>query len=241
VDRVYEIKPIVLGRIWRDSGIMHYLTSYGQQRWYPITMWYIKGADVPILVDTGGSAKEFYPYNPMPAEDIITFNEALAEEGLRPSDIGIVICTHLHYDHVLNAGKCTNARLVVQKKELDFACRPHPFCEHLYDRATVEALTFETVDGDTEIIPGIYLYHLGGHTPGTQGVGVKTAQGLSVISGMCCDFENFYPPSGLSKTAVLAPGVHVNSLEAYDSILRIKDSADVIFPNHDTRLLESLD
>ena len=230
MDRVYEIKPIVLGRIWRDSGIMHYLTSYGQQRWYPVTMWYIKGADVPILVDTGGPAKEFYCYNPMPAEDVTTFDEALAGEGLRPSDIGIVICTHLHYDHVFNAGKCTNARIVVQIKELDFACLPHPFCEHVYDRAMVEELTFETVDGDAEIMPGIYLYHFGGHTPGTQGVGVKTAQGLSVISGMCCDFENFYPPSGLSKTPVRAPGVHVNSLEAYEAILRIKALLMLFFP-----------
>ena len=240
MDRVYEIKPIVLGRIWRDRGIMHYLTSYGQQRWYPITMWYIKGADVPILVDTGGSAEEFRRYNPMPAEDIRTFEEALEEQGLRPSDIGMVICTHLHYDHTLNAGKCTNARILVQKKELDFARDPHPFCEHLYDRTMVEASTFETVDGDVEIMPGIYLYDFGGHTPGTQGVGVRTAQGLSVISGMCCDFENFYPPSGLSKTPVLVPGVHVNALDAYESILRIKDIADVIFPNHDTRLLDDM-
>jgi glyoxylase-like metal-dependent hydrolase (beta-lactamase superfamily II) len=103
----------------------------------------------------------------------------------------------------------------------------------------VEALPFETIDGDAEIMPGIHLYHFGGHTPGAQGVGIKTAQGLSVISGMCCDFENFYPPPGLSRTPVLAPGVHVNSLEAYEAILRIKKIADVIFPNHDTRLFES--
>jgi glyoxylase-like metal-dependent hydrolase (beta-lactamase superfamily II) len=239
MEGVYEIKPIILSRIWRDSGIMHYLTSYGQKRWYPVTMWYIKGAEVPILVDTGGSARDFYRYNPMPAEDIMTFDKALMDEGLQPSDIGMIICTHLHYDHVLNAGKCKNARIVVQKKELEFACSPHPFCEHMYDREMVKDLTFETVDGDVEIMPGLQLYHFGGHTAGTQGVGVRTAQGLSVISGMCCDYENFYPPPGLSKTPVLAPGVHVNSLDAYDSILRIKDIADVIFPNHDTRLLEA--
>lgn len=34
---------------------------------------------------------------------------------------------------------------------------------------------------------------------------------------------------------VRAPGIYVNSLQAFDSAMRVKGLADVIIPNHDTR------
>jgi len=240
MERLYEVKPIVLGKIWRDGGALHYLTFYGQQGWLPVTMWYIKGADMPILVDTGGPAKEFPKYNPMPAEDIISFENALAAEDLRAEDIGLVICTHLHYDHVLNIRKCINARMVVQKTELDFAQSPHPLFAHLYDTTMAQELPFETVEGDVELVAGIKLHHFGGHTPGSQGVEVRTHQGQAVISGICTTQKNFDPPQGVAHTPFLACGIHVDPIQSYEAIVKIKGMADRIFPNHDTRLLEGM-
>jgi len=130
--------------------------------------------------------------------------------------------------------------MVVQKTELDFARSPHPLFAHLYDTTMAQELPFETVEGDVELVAGIKLHHFGGHTPGSQGVEVRTHQGQAVISGICTTQKNFDPPQGVAHTPFLACGIHVDPIQSYEAIVKIKGMADRIFPNHDTRLLEGM-
>ncbi|MEW6326582.1 MAG: hypothetical protein AB1487_03170 [Thermodesulfobacteriota bacterium] len=67
-----------------------------------------------------------------------------------------------------------------------------------------------------------------GHTPGGQSVAVDTSQGKAIITGFCCNDLNF-PKTG----PVIAPGVHINAVEAYESARRIKEMADILIPLHD--------
>ena len=57
---------------------------------------------------------------------------------------------------------------------------------------------------------------------------VNTAKGKAIITGFCCNDRNF-PASG----PAVAPGVHIDLIEAYDSIQKIKAMADIIIPLHD--------
>jgi len=54
----------------------------------------------------------------------------------------------------------------------------------------------------------------------------ETDQG--VITGFCCNDKNF-PTTG----PAIAPGVHIDLTEAYDSIQKIKQMADILIPLHD--------
>ena len=57
---------------------------------------------------------------------------------------------------------------------------------------------------------------------------VNTPAGRAVITGFCCNDKNF-PSTG----PAIAPGVHIDLTEAYDSIQKIKEMADIILALHD--------
>ena len=227
----YTICPLVVGINETDQGIMTYQKWYGKRIWLPIHMFYIKGADQPILVDTG---MEEFMIPPNASEqtglNIMTFEEALATIGLNPDDIGIIIQTHLHNDHCENTYKCTNAKVYVQQKELDFFNDPHPL-DHRYYPDLLEDVDVFAIEGDMQIMPGIHVLFTPGHTPGGQSVAVDTKEGTAIITGFCCNGDNF-PRVGPAVT----PGVHINAIEAYESVQRIKDMAHILIPIHDVEV-----
>jgi len=78
------------------------------------------------------------------------------------------------------------------------------------------------------IMDGIDVIYSPGHSVGGQSVAVNTAEGKAVITGFCCNDKNF-PATG----PAIAPGVHIDLTEAYDSIQKIKQMADILIPLHD--------
>jgi len=195
-------------------------------------------------VDTAIEAEDYRNYHPgfkdMPFEPTQSFEEALAKVDCLPYDIDIVIQTHLHMDHIYNTSKCKNAVIYVQEKELNFALDPHPIFEIVYPGEVIKKLNFEVIKGDQTILPGIAVMLVPGHTPGGQAVVVDTAKGKAVISGFCSIMENFDPPedvktkvSPFASYPVIAPGIHTDLFQAYESVLRVKQAADIIIPLHD--------
>jgi glyoxylase-like metal-dependent hydrolase (beta-lactamase superfamily II) len=240
----YSLIPIHIGRINVDLGIMTFRLNYGVRKWLPMISWYVKGAGINILVDSGVSAADSKYYTESPVEDFVDFAGGLKKVGLTPEDIDVVIQTHLHFDHVGNTHLCPNARVVVQRKELEFALAPHPLQGYLYNPEILNQLRFEVVDGDKEVIPGIEVIHLPSHTPGVQAVSVQTAKGKAVISGMCCIGQNFNPPQPNTWPQkrhfwkVTPPGNFINLNEAYFNTLRLKGMADILIPQHDPSLFD---
>ena len=224
----YVIHPLAVGINQTDQGIMTYQKGYGKRIWLPIYVFYLEGGDQKILVDTG--MEEFMV--PPGAEEqtglrIMEFEEALQTVNLKPDEVDIVIQTHLHNDHCENTYKCTNAKVYVQKTELDFFRSPHPI-DHRYYSDLLDESEVVTVEGDREIVPGIRVLFTPGHTPGGQSVAVETKDGTAIITGFCCNQENF-PPVG----PVVTPGVHTDAIQAYESAQRVKEMADIIIPIHD--------
>ncbi len=242
--KTYTLVPIHLGRIQLDLGIMTYRMNYGIRQWLPIISWYIKGADKHILIDSGVSAEASAYYTESPVEDFVSFEEGLRKVGITPDQVDFVIQTHLHFDHVGNTHRCKNARIIVQKGELEFALAPHPMQGYLYDPNLLNDLRFEIIEGDREIVPGVEVIHLPSHTPGVQAVSVNTTQGKAVISGMCCVGANFNPPKPGREPQrrhywkVVPPGNFINLYDAYRSMLRLKGMADILIPQHDSSLFD---
>jgi N-acyl homoserine lactone hydrolase len=172
-------------------------------------------------------------------DSMMTFEEALESVHLTPDRIDIVIQTHLHFDHCYNTRKCTRAKVVVQESELAFARNPAPF-GGLYRRDLYEGLNFEVVRGDTRIAEGIDLLSVPGHSAGGQAVRVSTEKGNVLISGLCGIQENFHPrnPHPMAgEGQVVLPGIMLDALKAFNSIIRMKELGDTILPLHDPEIL----
>jgi hypothetical protein len=100
---MYKIHPIVVGTKVFDKSMMTYQYGTGQEYTIPIYCWYLEGGDRKILVDTG-------EMNPIQSENressiggkIYTFEEGLARWDISPTDIDMIIHTHLHNDHCEN-------------------------------------------------------------------------------------------------------------------------------------------
>jgi len=216
---------------------MTYMANLGQPVCLVGYIWYVEDTK-KILVDSGGTVEQLTK-NGLPAYELQTLDSGLKKLGITVNDIDLIIQTHLHLDHVALASRFPNAHVIVQKRELDFARNPHPIWEGLYDRKLFENLNFEVIDGDLRISEDINILFTPGHSPGGQSVSVKTETGTAVITGLCSILDNYNPsPLPDGKTiAALAPTIHSDLFQAYDSIARIKELADMILPIHDPTFL----
>jgi len=101
--------------------------------------------------------------------------DALADLDMSPADIGLVINTHLHFDHCGQNAVFKHAPVYVQRAELSRAEQEEP---ELYEWFGFMNARFELLDGDAEILPGLSVLATPGHTAGHQCVVVSEADVL---------------------------------------------------------------
>jgi N-acyl homoserine lactone hydrolase len=104
--------------------------------------------------------------------------DALGELDMTPDDIGLVINTHLHFDHCGQNAVFKQAAFYVQRAEVSRAQRES---RELYDWFDFMNARFELLDGDTEVLPGLAVITTPGHTVGHQSVVVQAADGTSHV------------------------------------------------------------
>jgi N-acyl homoserine lactone hydrolase len=104
--------------------------------------------------------------------------DALSELDMTPDDIGLVINTHLHFDHCGQNAVFKQAAFYVQRAEVSRAQRES---RELYDWFDFMNARFELLDGDTEVVPGLAVITTPGHTVGHQSVVVQAADGTSHV------------------------------------------------------------
>ena len=97
---------------------------------------------------------------------------SLAQAGVKPEQVSKVVLTHMHFDHIGGAHLLPNAKLVVQKGELDDSYAQCDLCKASYIESDWKALKdagrIEIVDGTAEIAPGVTVQVTGGHTRAHQ-------------------------------------------------------------------------
>src|ERR1700727_938147 len=146
--------------------------------------------------------------------------DALAELDLTPGDIGLVINTHLHFDHCGQNAVFPHAACYVQRGELDRSKREEP---ELYDWFDFMNARFELLDGDTEVLPGLSVITTPGHTVGHQSVLVSSGDGRpDLLIGDAAYTPRQYQHPASDK---LPPG-QADDLTAWrDSLHRIRSLA----------------
>jgi len=134
--------------------------------------------------------------------------------GIRPEEVDAVVTTHLHWDH---AGGLTRrnqegeveltfkkAKHFIQRTEWDFALNPDVRSKPSFVADDFTPLAdgnnaVEFLDGDAEVLPGVHIRHVGGHTPGSQVVLLQSGELACCVTGdLVCQTPHLRVPWTMS-------------------------------------------
>jgi N-acyl homoserine lactone hydrolase len=107
-------------------------------------------------------------------------DDALAEAGIRLTDVGAIANSHLHFDHCGQNHHFPGVPIFVQRAEWE-ASRADGYT--IREWVDFPGARYELVEGDREVLPGLRLVATPGHTPGHQSVALETPEGLVVLAG----------------------------------------------------------
>ena len=204
-------------------------------------VWLIQGEGRNIMVDTGftaeRAAKRGRTLERCPSEGLKVF-------GLAPEDIDTVILTHLHYDHAGNIPLFPNAEIIVQDKEVNFATgryMRHPVVRIPFEPEDVCELVRQNyngrvrfVDGDKELLPGLNLHLMGGHSRGLMCATVDTRRGKVVVASDCA---HFYDNIALENPFGIVADIP-SQCESHERLLELGDSPSHVVPGHDPKVMD---
>lgn len=118
----------------------------------------------------------------------VNYDNVVAELGLTNDQIDVVIISHLHFDHAGGAVRLQNDKLVptfpnakyyAQRGEWEFAYKANARAKASYRPDDYEPLMaaaqLKLIDGDTEIVPGVWARITGGHTSHHQVIAFESA------------------------------------------------------------------
>jgi N-acyl homoserine lactone hydrolase len=174
---------------------------------FPVWGLYIETPDAKIVFDTGlredcltGGELETCKINtPISFKEGEELVHQLDLCGVSPDDIDYVVMSHLHHDHAGRIGIFKNAKVIVQRKEMIQALlTTHTVAEKsVYLKADLEVKAdWHLIDGDLELVPGIRLITVPGHTDGLQCLLVDLDENGPVLitSDACYTSLNWGPP-----------------------------------------------
>ncbi|MBX3030608.1 MAG: N-acyl homoserine lactonase family protein [Chloroflexi bacterium] len=237
----WRITALDTGTSHLDQSMLTYTVGVGTVVRIPRVIWVLQGPTT-VVVDTS------VPMRRRPSEFIgEEFSRSRAQEpanalrdaGIDPRDVEHVVLTHLHWDHAGNCDLFPEARVVVQREELRYAIDPGRFFRKSFLSPRSGWGTppwmlpnIDTVDGLTELAPGLRLVPTPGHTPGSQALVADTEHGSFCIAG---DAISLY--ANIEQD--IPPGFHVDVDDAVDSMDRLRGLADHFLPSHDYEVLSS--
>ncbi|HEY6783289.1 MAG TPA: N-acyl homoserine lactonase family protein [Candidatus Dormibacteraeota bacterium] len=131
-----------------------------------------------VLVDTGcGGPDEVLRYHKVVNRAVA---DALADHGLAPVDVKLVVNTHLHFDHCGQNPAFAHAPLMVQRAEHERILRDR---DEVTEWIAASGMRFEVLDGDTELAGDLRIVTTPGHTSGHQSVVATTEAGTELFIG----------------------------------------------------------
>ncbi|HUZ75569.1 MAG TPA: N-acyl homoserine lactonase family protein [Stellaceae bacterium] len=199
-------------------------------------VWAIVGADRTFVVDTGFGAAAAEARG---RELLRAPAEGLKAIGVDPARVEDVIITHMHYDHAGNLDLFPNAVFHIQDREMGYVTGRSMCHDTLRASFAVEDVVamvrrlyagrIAFHDGDDEIVPGVSLHFIGGHTMGLQSVRVATRRGHVVLAS---DAAHLYAHLDQRRAFPVVYNV-ADMLEGHAKLRRLASSPAHIVPGHD--------
>jgi N-acyl homoserine lactone hydrolase len=111
-------------------------------------------------------------------------DEALREAGSASDKVQIIVNCHLHFDHCGGNPAFPGRPITVQSTELESAHQPGYTVPETVDYANVK---YQTIAGELELLPGLWVLPTPGHTSGHQSVVVRCEDGSVILAGQAHD------------------------------------------------------
>jgi N-acyl homoserine lactone hydrolase len=167
----------------------------GERR--PVCVHVIDHPDARVLVDTGmtESRPEVADMDPRLAP--------LSGQALDLDGIDLVVNTHLHFDHCGGNHLFAGRPIYVQRQELEDARLQDDYT--IREWVDAPGVSYEPVDGELELLPGLRLLPAPGHTRSLQVVVVETGGRPIVVGGdVAVSFDELDEPSTEGQLRVRA-------------------------------------
>lgn len=216
----FKIYPLNLGKLIRKQDM-------------PIVAFYLTDGVHHVLLDTGGVPADGTSFMPYYQEKDENLEVQLGALGVRLEDIEVVIISHLHWDHMSNNHLFPNAKIYLQRTEYLYACDPVPRDRFAFNLDKIIHTKWMLLDGDEEILDGLSVLHVGGHSPGFQCVIVDTEKGrCALTSDFITEYEQW-------ESDPMVPGdIYTDIIEYYRGLKKLSKACDYIIPGHNYEVLQ---
>ena len=214
--RVDDVRRVALGTFYRPAEE----SATGRARVEAVYGYAVRTPAGVLLLDTGfgradGETEEWYRPVRVPLE------QALGTIGLTTDEVSLVVNCHLHLDHIGGNPRFAGRPLFCQRRELDVALSGGYTVPELVD---FDGASYELLDGEAEIAPGVHVVPTPGHVEGHQSVVVVCDDGSVVLAGQAHDSASQWSADALAAQAhgvghhgsVKAPAPWVRRLLEFD-------------------------
>lgn len=183
-----------------------------------------------ILYDTGNCARFQKVYteamlHDYPITRLVTIREALAEKGLTPADIDLLIISHLHFDHAGGmedfVGTKAIGQVIVSEPDLKNAYfsvmtgNGGAYIRSLFD---VEGVQFRAISETTQLAEDLTLFVQNAHTPGVIGLVMKTENHGTVIATS----DTLYTAESYQQATPPGGTINKTTAEFFENLERIR-------------------
>ena len=187
---------------------------------FPVYSILVEHPEGRFLIDTGydyDHVMKVLPFEKPMQTPEQTVPGALKLLGLEPKDVGVVVNSHFHFDHVGGNKYFPHAKKICHRDEISQAAAPQPFevlgysdlsfsaeaaeargkSEQLLAGVTPANSKFETIEGDVELAKGVHLIF----TPATP-LAITAYSSSSARAGRSCSPSMQPTHSRISKRCV---------------------------------------
>lgn len=230
-DMGYVIAPGDLDGVWREchfpgflvelTGGRHVLIDTGPHR---------RHIEEPMFEFAGSDFANYLKPTMISEDDPL---QRLAEIGLTPDDIDILIVTHCHFDHCGNVADFSSSEIVIHGNAFEDGRtrgdESRPGGIPLKD-SNGKRLNYRVIDSDIEIAPGLTLLETPGHAPGHLSILID----LPDVGKMVLAIDAMYTRTNLERANFIVAGDSEHARRSAERLLRVAEeqNATLIF-GHD--------
>jgi glyoxylase-like metal-dependent hydrolase (beta-lactamase superfamily II) len=204
--------------------------------------WVARSPSRTIVVDSGFSPEGGAARRRTTLMDMAT---ALRAAGVNPDDVGQVVVTHAHYDHIGGLPAFRAAEVIMTQAEYEFWTGPlgdrtlfahHTEAAEIGHLRALRAAGRLTLTGRShQVAPGVAVTQVGGHTPGQAVVTVDGGPGRIVLAS---DAVHYYEE--LERDRPFTTVVNLADMyAAFDQIREMEQDAGTrVIAGHDPVVAE---